>query len=304
VDHIIDLHAEHRFDDDGGPPRPETFAMPTHIGIAMPPPADTEAAVADGDGSAKPIVEAPEAEPALTWQAYCAWRRTKCRPYDHKNSPALVTTATTAAELMIGGPDRERALEEIDQATHEVVGEAAELAELFFTEKLDAFYGTRDKLIDECGDILFCACWAMDAWGKNPLDDAEIPGLELITVGEDETVHFFRTTLMTTQPDEIENGSFLEALALIVQTSLSGLMCGLGLTANAFKKLKFQRRPQDVDSQIKRIAGAMCVVNQLLYLVGSDIKAALRSNMKKLDARYPNGYRPGQGGGIGTGDGK
>ena len=46
---------------------------------------------------------------------------------------------------------------EDEVATHELVGEVDELGELFLTNGSGAFFrDSLDKLIDECGDILFC----------------------------------------------------------------------------------------------------------------------------------------------------
>lgn len=283
---MIDALDLHRFEDDGGPPGPD-YTPPTHIGIATAPPSEPpelKIVLGGGDGLIQ-IPAAVETPEKLTWKSYCDWRRTKCRPYDYDQGPVLATVISDTIDPVLAA----RSLEEIDQATHEVVGEAAELGELFFNELLDTFYASRSKLIDECGDILFCACWALDAWGNNPLASLDSDQLELIAVDPNELVAMIRAALRNGPQIVSQNQGFMDALALTVQTSLSGIMTGVGLTANAFKKLRFQRRQQDVGVQVKRILGAMHVVNQILYIASSNMEDAMRANMKKLNYRWPRG---------------
>jgi hypothetical protein len=292
----VDNH-EHdlmRMDDDGAPPPREHECGPRHIGIA--PAVPTKAPVNSNDSAVEPPpapMESPqildsqgEAVTTLTWAEYLAWRKTKCRAFD----PA------------VDGDTRR--LEEIDQATHEVIGEIAELGELILANGPNAFYATREKLIDECGDILFCAMWAIDAWAlRNPLADAT--DLELLRVtDEDEVAAFAQLLAQYPLQAVLANHQFVAALGNKVLHLMLQAQSFAGLTSNAFKKLRFQRRAQDPAKQLARIMQCLVAVNQILIIANSSVEEALRFNKRKLDARYPNGYLAGQGGGIRQGLGK
>lgn len=320
-----DSHDQHRMDDDGGCVQP----IPVKIGIA---PATvspnshynqtrfgvgsvtasepSRLVFANGSSvNAGPVATdlvgvTGETLTSLTWDKYLAWRRTKCRPFD-QSCTGLATkpkSAVTEGQTSLAV----RAIEEIDQAVLEVIGEVAELGELFLAHGPIApfFEGEiRTKLIDECGDIFFCACWSMDAWGDNPL--AGIDDLEILRVEEGSELEGIANAFLAHTPEEIMgNKRFRAVMSNMIQGSLVGMQTAAGLLANSFKKLKFQRREQDVEVQIGRIASVLTIANQILIIANSSVEEALKSNMRKLDARYPNGYQPGQGGGIREGAGK
>jgi hypothetical protein len=243
---------------------------------------------------------------SLTWPTYMSWRKTKTRPYDFVNGPSLATNPPDG--LPFGASTstldkRDRALEEIDQATHEFIGEVAELGELFIEHGPTVFWGNlRDKLIDECGDILFCATWAFDAWGSNPLNEAD--DLELMRVTDDNELTAFAQVIASNQMGIVMgNAKFVSMLGGMVFHLMLTAQTNAGLTANSFKKLRYQRREQDVDKQIGRIANTLIAVNQLLIVANSSVEEALKINMRKLDARRPGGYNPAVPGGIRTGEG-
>lgn len=244
----------------------------------------------------------------LTWASYAAWRRTKCRPCDHVRWPSVATVISDAVPLdAVDAFKRDRALEEIDQATHEFIGETGELGELFTEIGTGVFFGdSRVKLIDECGDIYFCGLWALDAWGHNPLDDASISDLEFIRVEDDSNpLAQFAIAIANYKPDVLLNSkNFVQDLASLVMPMLVSAMSNAALTANSFKKLRFQRREQKVAIQVERIITTLFMVNQILIIANSSVEEALISNQRKLDARFPNGYQSGVGGGIRTGAGK
>jgi hypothetical protein len=243
-----------------------------------------------------------EAPPALTWDQYLAWRKTKCRPYDYANGPALATSTKTA-DLDLPFPKRERALEEIDQATLEFIGEVAELAELFLKHGPAAFYGAdRAKLIDECGDVFFCGAWVLDAWGRNPLYGAD--DLEFVRVTDEDPLSRVAVILGTNPLEALARTPVVGVLGGMVLNALNVAQAHAGLLANSFKKLKYQRREQDVTRQVERVATVFFQVNQILILANSSVEDALLANKGKLDARYPDGYQPGQGGGHREGAGK
>lgn len=287
-----DAHDILRLDDDGAPHPKERPAKRIGIlnssgNVVAPTPA--------------PVAEKP-AEPAklVPWPIYCDWRQTKCRPYDHASLSKLAADPT--ADLPIfASKDRERATEEIDQATHELVGECAELAEQIMENGPLSFVGdVREKLIDECGDILFCGCWALDAWGHNILRDAPGDAVELVIPDENNPGKIIGEGLRAGR--QLNPTTGLQFMEFVLKATTI-IQLNVGLTANAFKKLRFQRRSQDVNLQCERIMEAFINTNLLLITAGSTIGEAMAYNQKKLNSRYPDGYVAGMGGGIRTGDG-
>jgi len=244
----------------------------------------------------------------LTWPDYLAWRKTKCKP--RKNDRGELEAYAEENHEHVGESYiRERWpkqdwIEEIDQATHELVGEAAELAELFLDNGLATFFGDfRTKLIDECGDIFFCGAWALDAWGINPL--ADLDDLELVRIADDSFLALFTEGIAAHTLEQVaENHQFTAALQRLTNILLIDIQTSAGLTSNAFKKLKFQRRDQAASVQVGRLMKALTTVNTLLIVANSSVEEALKTNQRKLNARFPEGYKPGVGGGIRTGAGK
>lgn len=293
-----------RMDDDGAPPvilpirpaDPIPVILPFRAGPAQPP--------------APPLILNALGEPAdeISWPKYLAWRKTKCRPYDYVSGPRIARTI--GEPLWLSKEEavehRARGLEEIDQAIHEFVGEVAELGELIANAGPTVYYEHRDKLIDEIGDILFCGVWVMDAWGKNPLNDLkEDDNVEMIDMSEMEHMAILNHVIKEHSFEEIKGHHiFLNALANHTTSLYIAASIQAGLLCNSYKKLRFQRREQDVAQQIARVFGVFMVVAQILGVADAGIKDAMRVNMRKLDARFPHGYQPGVGGGIRTGEGK
>jgi hypothetical protein len=285
---MINDHEIHRFEDDGGPP----VAPKIRIGIAPKASAHSnlQSQAADYSNAARlilplsvqdgrpvqlilPII--PEEPTVLTWPEYVAWRKTKCPPVD-----------------------------DLARATLELVGEVAELAELCLQHGPATFYGElRDKLIDECGDIFFCAIWALDSWGKNPF--AEADDLEMVRVDEDDPILLLTGVLATNSLEAVQHSpSFVAQLGRMIYSSLASMQMHAGITANATKKHVYQGRPQDIDAQVGRIVSVLLGVNQLLIVANSNVEEALTVNRTKLDARYPDGWHSSVGGGIREGAGK
>jgi hypothetical protein len=238
-------------------------------------PGDDTVRLGGGSGLILPFAAAPEPEAPLTWAEYTSWRRTKCP------SPP----------------------EDLARATLELVGEVGELADLILTEGASTFYGEKKaKLIDECGDIFFCACWALDAWGKNPLVDSD--DLEIMRVSEDSQLLLFTAALANNKLEDVmASAIFMSSLFSVISEALRGMQTHVGLTANACKKQVYQKRSQDVDKQIGRIGGALLAVNQILIIANSNVEEALVANRTKLNARYPDGWHSNVGGGIREGGG-
>ncbi|SIO37719.1 hypothetical protein SAMN05444166_4212 [Singulisphaera sp. GP187] len=246
---------------------------------------------------------------ALAWPDYLAWRKTKCRPFDYERGPRLATvvdnenlTEDERYQKQHGG--RMRGQEEIDQAITEFIGEVAELGELFIQHGPTTFFGdARTKLIDECGDILFCGAWALDAWGLNPLSEIT-EDLELIRVTDGDELAALANILASNDPQVVlGNPRITSYLGGLIFNTLLSAQTNAGLLANAYKKLRYQRREQPVEKQVERIISVLFAVNKILIVANSSVEEAIKTNMRKLDARYPNGYQPGQGGGIRTGEG-
>lgn len=300
----------------------EPVILPFNIGIApaVEPFRATEPAPAEpvvvqaGCGGGKtfdgpPVILGSDGEPAdkLTWPKYLAWRKTKCRPYDYLEGPKLARTIGDALWLskVEAKLQRDRALEEIDQAIHEFVGEVAELGELIIKSGPNIFYEDRTKLIDEIGDILFCGAWVLDAWGKNPLDE-DSPWIELVDIDAMPSIAGPASVIEANTLEQLtrDGGRFLNGLSAMVQGMFVTASTASGLLCNSYKKLRFQRREQNVDTQVERVVTVFITVNQLLGLASATVEDAMRSNMRKLDARFPEGYKPGVGGGIREGAGR
>ncbi len=292
----------HRMDDDGAPPYDNRHVLRIGIAPSAPPGTEKPRPIVAGSPSGKTVEarsvgnlilpgrpEAPaekpalilpmsaraEPEPSLTWAEYAAWRKTKCAPHDQ---PA--------------------------RATLELVGEVGELAELLLTRGPATFYGEdRAKLIDECGDVFFCASWCFDEWGKNPLVESD--DLELVRVDEDDPILLFTRALAENPLEAVQHSpNFVGGLARLVYNALASMQTQAALTANACKKRIFQGREQDAEKQVGRIAAVLMTVNQILIVANSNVEEALKANRAKLDARYPDGWHASVGGGIREGAGK
>jgi hypothetical protein len=283
-----------------GSPSGKTFDGPSKLVFA-------NGSSVNGDVPAEPLV-GTDGEPlnSLTWPAYLAWRKTKTRHFDYERCPPLAVRPTDPARPLSDAFDlmRERGVEEIQQGTMEMIGEVAELGELFMEAGPTTFWGEgRDKLIDECGDILFCASWALDAWGLNPLNEAD--DLEMIRISEDNELADFAAVIGQNELKvALANPRFVSMLGGLIFNLLLTAQTNAGLTANSYKKLRFQNREQSVETQVERIARVLIAVNQILIVANSSVEEALKVNMRKLDARRPKGYDPAVPGGIRTGEGK
>lgn len=286
--------------DDRGPSRLVLPGSPSE-----PPKAETQVVTVSESGvfDKPPLLVGTNGEPlsSLSWPEFLAWRKTKCRPY-HCDPNRIAVSVSTPGKVLDN--DHARALEEIDQAILEFIGEVAELSELFNDHGAATFYGLyRQELIDECGDCFFCGAWAMDSWGANPLYQAT--DLELIRVTDEDPLAILAQIVQSSNGNPVP---IHPQHASIVKINVCGLlgsaMTHAGLLANSYKKLRYQRREQNVELQIGRIMQAMAAVNQILVVANSNVEEALRVNMFKLNSRYPEGYKPGQGGGIREGAGK
>ena len=255
--------------------------------IQLPGGGETVTMPTEGGAGPSGRILGPSGKPAreVTWTGYIAWRKTKCPPYDYENSPQVAIVPETypcdpyADEEM----RRRRGLEEISHAIHEFVGEVAELGQLLIENGPAVFTEpARAKLIDECGGILFCGCWVLDAYGSNPINDSD--GIELVRVTEESTLYQL-AYILANGPEAHDR--IARTLQSVIMRSMLEAQTLAGLLCNSYKKLRWQRRAQDVEQQVSRVIGVMLIVNQLLIIANSTVEAALRHNQTKLDARFP-----------------
>jgi hypothetical protein len=280
-------------DDDGAPPAAVSayrigIAPTSDSALEAPEESSTDPAhpqiirLGGGDG----LILPPSAEkpPSILWSQYAEWRKSKCPERD----------------LSIA----EQRRDDLNQATHELVGEVAELGELFIEHGPAVFYGDlRTKLIDECGDIFFCACWALDAWGCNPLGGECDPEIELVRVAVGDPIVQFTEVLASRPIEQVQaNPAFVSMLGGVIFQTMLHAQTFAGLTANSCKKQVYQGRPQDIQLQVGRIINAVIAVNHILILANSSVEEALLVNQRKLNARFPTGWTGG--GGIRTGEGR
>lgn len=179
----------------------------------------------------------------LTWETYCEWRHTKCPQRD-------------LSEPM----QRD---EEITQATLELVGEVAEV------NLLSLEYGNlllcephRSKLIDECGDCLFCACWVATAWNNEPPFNGGIP----------------------------EKGE--KSCEIYIEESIAKVSYYSGILANRLKKQRYQGKKQNKSEMARLSEFAIMHITDILEQVGSSVDETLRVNIAKLNKRFPRGHTP------------
>lgn len=227
----------------------------------------------------------PERPTHQSFDRYCAWRRTKCRPRDLRNP--------------------EQRLEDLDEATHQFVGEVGELGELIESDHIHCVtIGESIKLlIDECGDVWFCGLWLCDAYGLNPfLGNEEVSPDQ---VQRDESVQpalDLHLQLAALDPAEALTDAMMATVLQTLQIVSWRMLVNATLLCNTFKKIRWQRRPQDREAAVNRIVNALCYTEQLLVISGHTVEDALARNVEKLDARFPEGY-VGPGGGIRQGKG-
>lgn len=179
----------------------------------------------------------------LTWETYCEWRRTKCPKRDLS--------------------DPVQRDEEITQATLELIGEVAEINSLV-RQKGNWLYSHKcPELINECGDVIFCACWVMDSWGFN-----------------DMVIHSdFRI------PDDYRSDRSIDEL-------ISSSAINSGLLANFLKKQKYQGKKQNPYSMSYIARDIIFYIMNILETVDSSAEEALRFNIAKLEKRFPRGHTP------------
>lgn len=296
------------------PGQPEREVRDTG-GIILP----EEKQVVDKDG---------EATSSMTWPHYVERRQFSCEmrrvdratleknPFKSGGEPVNIKDYILAACVQFDQ------VEDVAQATLEFVGEVAELSELIGAHGVKALWGdNRNKLVDECGDILFTGTWLIEAWARNPipekngrhtlehiLDERPVPNpllaatdTELYRFEEGDVHASIALAIMQAGGMRLQqNRNFMQTASSVLLTDILQAMTYSGLTANAAKKLIYQHREQDAKLQIERVLGTFFAVNFILCMANSSIEEAMIANRKKLDSRYPSGFQAGVGGGIRT----
>jgi hypothetical protein len=79
------------------------------------------------------------------------------------------------------------------------------------------------------------------------------------------------------------------AAGLLSCTVRAGLLC------DTFKKGVWQRRQLDVSAFFSRVLEVFYMIEQIIGLFGVTTEMALKANVRKLDARFPDGWKPGGG---------
>jgi hypothetical protein len=223
------------------------------------------------------------------WPRYCDWRMSKCPPRDQTNND-----------------DR---LEDLIQATLELCGEAGELGSIIDTGGLDLFVPgpVRASLLDELGDVTFELCWALDAWGVNPLRKFTGAGLDRHVVGTDENVvqrmrliveaHLTGPTsglhdVEDEKARELATECAGDVIGVLRSNALSIASAACG-TANVVKKLLYQGKRADGNEQAYALCMALTDVRRIaLVALGLELEDVVAHNITKLDARFPNGWSP------------
>lgn len=227
----------------------------------------------------------PERPTHGSFPYYCAWRATKCRLRD------------------ISIPEQH--LEEMDEATHQFVGEVAELGELFLKHDVQPFYvpERRASLISEAGDIFFCGLWLLDAYRFNPFRAPEAcPPNEIVPAESLEFSRQVAAAMAEMSPTDTLDADSKQSLLFAVLSLSWQMGVHAGLLCNFFKKIRWQQNPQNRKDMAGHVGTVLAQTAQLLTMAGATVEDALARNIEKLDTRFPDGYvKPG--GGIREGKG-
>lgn len=208
----------------------------------------------------------------MNWSDYCAWRRTKCPSYPRDRAG---WDSVCDSEVFQNALWDWRRSEEQVHAVLEFLGELAELGLVLLTQGLGGPDSrSRDRIIDECGDVYFCGCWVLDAFFSRVLDS--YPKLEFLN-----------------QADENVISGHGDSAQL--QRTLVEACCCAGLLANRMKKRRYHGVDFDTYDDVNYVIKVFVAVNLVLLRLGSSVEEALRANKEKLERRYPDGYVSGGG---------
>ncbi len=220
-------------------------------------------------------------ERPITWKKYSEFRKSMCRPF-----PGPVDFGDHPK------PSHE-AMDFLNEAIHELVGEVAEMAQIFENHgKESMLNGERDCLIDECGDILFCADWVLGIlypWWCDPNQDGD--GVEIIEVDPMSPVPAQVASLYSDFSEHLAEVSSREALDFCFGEAVRvayTMMMEAGLLCNQFKKLRYRNNKKySVANNVAGVFRILSHVNMILVLVGSSVREAMEVNIEKLVGRYP-----------------
>jgi len=221
------------------------------------------------------------AERPITWKEYSAFRKSMCRPF-----PGPVDFGDHPK------PSHE-AMDFLNEAIHELVGEVAEMSQIFEKHgKISMLNGERDCLIDECGDILFCADWVLGllypGWNEGNQDS---DGVEIIEVDPLSPVPASVASLYSHISGHLAEARSREALDFCFGEAVRvayTMMMEAGLLCNQFKKLRYRNNKKyNVTNNVAGVFRILSHANMILVLVGSSVREAMEVNIEKLVGRYP-----------------
>jgi hypothetical protein len=205
--------------------------------------------------------------------AYSKWATAKC-------PPAACGTPTAAIHPTI-----------------ELFGEIGETVEHFMRGgvRLTLESDHRAKLIDEIGDVVFCAVWVLRAMGfeealSRPeflFDPAETD--ELWENGLKVVLEAIRAKT----PERITVAS--AKYRMTVEPYFSLLTVNGGNAANKIKKIAYQHVDVPKNQIVELLLGVISACNCILALHNVEFFEAIQANVNKLDARFPEGWKPGGG---------
>jgi hypothetical protein len=188
---------------------------------------------------------------------------------------------------------RRARLSEINQALHEFIGEVAELGQVIRDAALDALMPgqARIDLIDEIGDIFFCGCWLLDAYGRNNLAAEGVDPNDIL-----DPLAQARARQCQKIAHAVQEGAMhvpFEDTDLVFDrlSDLSwNMLIGAGLLANSFKKFAYRRKHRDLEDEAHAVRLIFAGCAELLAMAGATVTDALCVNITKIDRRRPRGY--------------
>ncbi len=213
----------------------------------------------------------------ITWSEYCEWRKTK--------TPSIEDRALSIVRMHT--PE----IDELSQATHEFIGEVGEMLQLVVSggDGILADEEVRKKLKDEIGDVVFTAMWAMQAWGLNWDEDINA---SMDYFGEWPDIReFFQKAIDEAKLNSGERGEALTRWHSALLTCAISASAYAMAIANYYKKLRYRSTPPSgIGSRaISDIYCCMSHVSAICSLCGISPEEPARSNMAKIDARWPSG---------------
>ncbi len=219
-----------------------------------------------------------------SWRNYCEFRRSKC-PTQSQRAPIW--------------------LDEMDQAIHELVGEIAELAQnvLQFGPMIVCSddHQIIDQVEDEIGDVLFTGTWCFDCMDESFFGTKGAIEVGFLPLEARKGTASLMVALSRVPVSEVANMSkaspgaqqavlewYQEVQDVLLRMSISA-----GILSNRFKKLRWHRQDDQgyVHKQCESLFNIFVNLDALCVLTGASMLRAAHTNMKKLNERWPDGFK-------------